>query len=81
MKKIIVILATVFAINFFNYSVVEGATVTGKAPDGIANQAQARILAKRAAQVLAIKNNGGKVPQIISESWDSETKEYTIEFQ
>ena len=81
MKKIIIILATIFAVNIFGgFSSVEAATAIGKSPANISNPAQAKLMARRAAQVIAIKNNGGKVPQFISENWNPATGEYTIEY-
>lgn len=81
MKKIIIILATIFAVNMFGgFSSTEAATAVGKSPANISNPAQAKMMARRAAQVIAIKNNGGKVPQIISENWNSFTGEYIIEY-
>lgn len=81
MKKIILILATIFAVNIFGgFSSVEAATAVGKSPANISNSVQAKLMARRAAQVIAIKNNGGKVPQVISENWNPATGEYTIEY-
>ena len=81
MKKIIVILATIFAMNIFGgLSSVEAETAIGKAPENFSNPAQAKIMARRAAQVIALKNNGGKLPQIISENWNPVTGEYTLQY-
>lgn len=81
MKKIIIILATIFAVNIFGGFVsAEAATAIGKSPANISNPAQAKLMARRAAQVNAIKNNGGKAPQIISENWNPVTGEYIIEY-
>ncbi|MBQ9441394.1 MAG: hypothetical protein IJU55_00065 [Selenomonadaceae bacterium] len=81
MKKIILILATIFAVNIFGgFSSVEASTAVGKSPANISNSVQAKLMARRAAQVIAIKNNGGKVPQVISENWNPATGEYTIEY-
>ena len=81
MKKIIIILATIFAVNIFGgFSSTEAATAIGKSPANISNPAQAKLMARRAAQVIAIKNNGGKVPQVISEDWNPATGEYTIQY-
>lgn len=81
MKKIILILATIFAVNIFGgFSSVEAATAVGKSPVNISNPAQAKLMARRAAQVIAMKENGGKVPQVISENWNPATGEYIIEY-
>ena len=79
MKKTIVIITVIVSVIFAS-SDVEAATAVGKAPAGLSNPAQARIMARRAAQVIAMRDNGGKVPQIISENWNPETGEYTIEY-
>ena len=81
MKKIIIILATIFAVNIFgDFAPTEAATVIGKAPANSSSPAQARIMARRAAQVIAIKNNDGKIPQVISENWNPSTGEYSIQY-
>ena len=81
MKKLLIAVATIFTMNFFVCSQnAEAAVAVGKAPINISNPAQARMSARRAAQVVAIKNNGGKAPQVISESWNSSTGEYTIQY-
>lgn len=81
MKKIIILLTMIFAVNIFGgFSSSEAATATGKSPVNISNPAQAKMMARRAAQVIAIKNNGGKVPQVISENWNPATGEYTIQY-
>ena len=81
MKKIIIILATIFAVNIFGgLPSVEASTAVGKAPMNISNIVQAKLMARRAAQVIAIKNNGGKAPQVISENWNPVTGEYTIQY-
>ena len=81
MKKIILILATMFALNIFGgFASAEAATAVGKSPVNISNPVQAKLMARRAAQVIAIKNNGGKAPQIISENWNPATGEYIIEY-
>ena len=79
MKKIILIIVTILAVNIFGgFSSAEAAVAVGKAPENVSNPAQARMMARRAAQVIAMKNNGGHVPQVISENWDSASGEYTI---
>lgn len=71
MKKMFAILSAIFVLNF-GVSQVDAAVAIGKAPSGTIG-AQARILAKRAAQVVALKDNGGKNPKVIAESWDEKT--------
>ena len=78
MKNAIVIITLISSIFCFA-SDVEAATAVGKAPANTVG-AQARIMARRAAQVIMMRDNGGRVPQIISEKWDETTKEYSIEY-
>lgn len=81
MKKIILILATFLTVNIFGgLQVAECSTAIGKAPTSVSNPAQARLMARRAAQVMAMKDNGGQVPQVISENWNSNSGEYVIQY-
>lgn len=57
----------------------EAATAVGIAPVGMVG-AQARVLARRAAQVMAIRNCGGRMPQIISEAWNPDLGQYIINY-
>ena len=79
MKKIFIAVVTLLALLIFNPT-ADVAIAVGKAPDNITNKAQARILARRAAQIMAIKDNNGKLPQSISETWDENKGEYIIQY-
>lgn len=57
----------------------EAATAIGIAPVGMVG-AQARVMARRAAQVVAIRDCGGKMPQVISEAWNPNSGEYIINY-
>lgn len=79
MKKTFVIVSVILSMFVLCFK-VEAAVAIGKAPANISNPVQAKLMARRAAQVVAIKNNGGKVPQVISENWNPNTGEYTIQY-
>lgn len=78
MKKLIIMMTIIFSVA--NFHTAEATTAIGKAPTNISNPVQAKLMARRAAQVIAIKNNGGQVPKIISEDWNPSTGEYTIQY-
>lgn len=77
LKKVLTTLVIMTCLFTVTPSTSEAATAIGIAPTGTVG-AQARVMARRAAQVVAIRDCGGKMPQIISESWDG--NQYIINY-
>lgn len=76
-KKVLTAIVIMTCLFTATPSTSEAATAVGLAPTGMVG-AQARVMARRAAQIIAIRDCGGKMPQVISESWDG--NQYIINY-
>lgn len=79
LKKVLTALVVTTCLFTTTPSTSEAATAIGLAPTGMIG-AQARVVARRAAQIIAIRDCGGKMPQIISEAWNPNSGEYIINY-
>lgn len=78
-KKVLTALVVMTCVFTATLNTSEAATAIGIAPVGTVG-AQARVMARRAAQVIAIRNCGGRMPQIISEAWNPDLGQYIINY-